>query len=239
MVRTEKLINPFNESYLGVVKTSQTPESASEGLQVKPLILAMEVWFERKMEVISFEEFKERVLKELKFREWLTENEEYKKELAMLIRKTEEVNDYNELIQMLIEHLGSAYPAEDLTNIYRDLIAEERINDAKTLNRGVNCVYLNMPTYVLVCKLLPRYYIIDERVSNSYYSYVLKLFDAEAGKEVDAEIYGDLSYWGYANEQKTYDEALEQLLERNNLKKSEVAIYECGGYYQQNCEEVM
>lgn len=38
MPRTEKLINPFNKYYLGVVKTSgKTPIVTSEGLEVKPL----------------------------------------------------------------------------------------------------------------------------------------------------------------------------------------------------------
>lgn len=212
---------------MGVSKTSQTPKSASEGLEVKPLhvktqVLVYQIWFERKMEVISFEEFKERVLKELKFREWLTENKEYKKELAMLIRKTEETNEYDEIIQMLIEHLGSVYPAEDLTSIYRDLVAKERINDAKTLNRGVNCVYLNMPAYVLVCKLLPRFIVVDERVSDSYYSYTLSLIDLEAEELIDSEIYGDLQYWGYSNEEKSYSKAYKELLERNNLTENDV-----------------
>ncbi|MEM2383239.1 MAG: hypothetical protein QW521_03620 [Desulfurococcaceae archaeon] len=85
---------------------------------------------------------------------------------------------------------------------------------------------------------IPRFLIIDERVSSGYHAYVLYLYDRYTGRIIDSEEYGDLSYWGIPNEYKPYDEAITKLLNRNDIGDEKYEVMSCGGWFQDACEDI-
>lgn len=71
---------------------------------------------------------------------------------------------------------------------------------------------------------MKRFVIVDRRVSDGYHSYIMYLIDTYSKLVIDEERYGDLGFWGYTNETKTYDEALRELLFRNSLSQDDIEI---------------
>ncbi|MEM4436890.1 MAG: hypothetical protein QXO22_08100 [Thermosphaera sp.] len=69
-----------------------------------------------------------------------------------------------------------------------------------------------------------RYVVVERRPSSSYYSYVLHLIDLDRQEQIDCENYGDMSYWEQPNEEKSFDEAYNELLKRNNIDDKDITF---------------
>lgn len=186
-------------------------------------ILIYEV--ERRLKTMSLKEFKDMLIDEVIWRIEHTDlSEDVIREYKEFAESLKSTKNYDEVIELLEKYqIFTYYPTEyvDMDKHKLDLYKEGR--DARLLNRCYKPIYISIPWFMtLVCKLMPRYIIVDRRVSDSYYSYILSLIDLEAEELIDSEIYGDMSYWGYSNEEKSYSKAYKELLERNNLTENDV-----------------
>lgn len=79
--------------------------------------------------------------------------------------------------------------------------------------------------------------IIVRRVSDGFYSYKIYLYSYSESNDlvvIDEDICGELIYWGREGE-KDCNSVINELLERNGI--SDVEIYHCGGFYQDECPE--
>ncbi|MEM1687311.1 MAG: hypothetical protein QXR31_04450 [Zestosphaera sp.] len=82
-----------------------------------------------------------------------------------------------------------------------------------------------------------KYIIVNERISNGYYTYKIHLLDAVNKCNIDYEYYGDMQYWGIPNSEITFDEALRKLLCYYNIDKDDIEFINCGGHFQDSCSD--
>ncbi|MEM1695139.1 MAG: DUF1874 domain-containing protein [Desulfurococcaceae archaeon] len=74
-------------------------------------------------------------------------------------------------------------------------------------------------------------YVVVKRVSDSSYSYAVKLYDGDI--VIDEDVCGELAYWGIPDVKNCF-EAVNELLKRNRIDDA-VDTYYCGGFYQPKC----
>ncbi|MFH8120348.1 MAG: hypothetical protein QXS37_06105 [Candidatus Aenigmatarchaeota archaeon] len=80
-------------------------------------------------------------------------------------------------------------------------------------------------------------FIQIKRISDGFYSYVVKLYDNDKNL-IDEEICGELVYWGRGDQYRECRDAVRELLERNGINDVDVEVFECGGFFQDECPEI-